>query len=163
MKYLYSKSDLDITEVWPPVPPVTREAPAVEPGVGVGGGVEGNPPAPSVSPGWANFGGINGSSNSSSSDDSRTCSDSSNSNDSGDLPAHVGRPALYLEVFGELPALQSGRKRFQSWGLTMSASCADALQAYAVRIVEAKRTVEEETAEIERAHDSLLEEHLKKA
>ena len=44
----------------------------------------------------------------------------------------------------------------------MSASCADDLLAYAMRIVEAKRTVEEEVAEIERAHDSLLEELLEK-
>ena len=44
----------------------------------------------------------------------------------------------------------------------MSASCTDALLTYAMRTVEAKRTVEEEAAEIERAHDSLLEERLEK-
>ena len=33
-----SESDLDnMTEVWPPVPAATREAPAVEPGVGAAG------------------------------------------------------------------------------------------------------------------------------
>ena len=74
----------------------------------------------------------------------------------------MGRPARELEVFGELPALQSGRTRSQLWGLTMSASYADDLLAYAMRTVEAKRTVEEEAAEIERAHDSLLGEHLEK-
>ena len=42
----------------------------------------------------------------------------------------------------------------------MSASCSDALLTYTVRTVEAKRTAEEEVAEIERAHDSLLEECL---
>ena len=76
-----------------------------------GGGAEGNPPTPSVSPGTADFGVINGSSSSCSSDDSRTSSGSSSSNDSGDLPALVGRPARDLEVFGELPALQSGCTR----------------------------------------------------
>ena len=44
----------------------------------------------------------------------------------------------------------------------MSMSYADALLAYAMRAVEAKKTMEEKTAEIERAHDSLLEERLEK-
>ena len=44
----------------------------------------------------------------------------------------------------------------------MSAFYADALLAYAMRTLETKRTVEEEAAEIERAHDLLLEERLKK-
>ena len=126
------------------------------------GGAGGNHPTPSVSPGKADFGGINGSSSSSSSDDSRITSDSSNSNDSGDLPAVVGRPAQDLEVFGELPALQSGHTRFQSRGLTMSASHASALLAYAMRAVEAINTMEQKAAEVERAHDSLLEERLEK-
>ena len=96
------------------MPPATREVPAAEFGAGAeGGGGKENPPTPSVSPGRADFCGINGSSSSSSSDISRTSSDSSNSNDSGDLSAFVGRPAQDLEVFGELPALQSGRTRFQ--------------------------------------------------
>ena len=87
------------------------------------GAAEGNPPTPSVSPGRANFGGINGSSSSSSSsDDSLTSSDNSNSNDSRDFPALVGKPSRNLEVSGELLALQSGRTRSQSRGLTMSAS-----------------------------------------
>ena len=42
----------------------------------------------------------------------------------------------------------------------MSASYADALLAYAIKTVEAKRTVEDEAADIERAHDSLLKERL---
>ena len=74
----------------------------------------------------------------------------------GTFPRSLWKPAQDLEVFGELPALQSGRTRSQSWGLTMSASYADALLAYA------KRTVEEEAAEIERAHNSLPEERLEK-
>ena len=62
----------------------------------------------------------------------------------------VGRPARNLEVFGELPALQSGRTRSQSRGLTTSASyvdalLVDALLAYATRAVEAKTTMEEGT------------------
>ena len=85
-----------------------------------------------------------------------------NSIDNGDLPAVVGRPARELEVFGELPALQSGRTRSQSRGLTMSASYTDTLMAYAIRTVEAKRTVEEEATKIERAHDPRLEERLEK-
>ena len=68
-------------------------------------GTEGNPQTPSASPGKADFGGINGSVSSCSSDDSRTKSDSSTSNDGGDLPALVGRPAWDLEAFGELPVL----------------------------------------------------------
>ena len=44
----------------------------------------------------------------------------------------------------------------------MSASCVDALLTYATRTVEAKRTVEEEAAEIKRAHGSPLEERLGK-
>ena len=66
--------------------PATLEAPAAEPGGRAGGGAEGKPPTPSVSPGRADFGSINGSS----SDDSRIISDYSNNNDSGDLPALVG-------------------------------------------------------------------------
>ena len=129
-------------------------------------GAESNPPTPSVSPGRANFGctnGSNSSSSSSSSDDSRTSSDSSdsrNGNDSGDFPALTRRPARDLEIFGKLPALQSGRTRSQSRGLTMSASYVDVLLVYGMRAVEAKKTIEEKAAEIERAHDSLLEERL---
>ena len=103
MEDLDSESDLDMTDVWPPVPPATRRAPVAEPGAGVGGDAEGNPPTPSVAPGRANFGGINSSSSSSSSDDSRTSSDSSNSNDSGDPPVLVGRPARDLKVSASLP------------------------------------------------------------
>ena len=125
------------------------------------GGCGRQPLTPSVFPGRADSSGINGGS-SSSSDDSHTSSDTSNSNDSGDLPALVGRPAQDLEVFGELPALQSGRTRFQSRGLTLSASYPDVLLAYAMRTVEAKTAVEEEAAEIEQSHDSLLEERLEK-
>ena len=44
----------------------------------------------------------------------------------------------------------------------MSASCVDALLEYVIRTVEAKRIVEEEVTEIERAHDSLLKERLEK-
>ena len=126
------------------------------------GDAEGSPPTPSVSPGRADFGGINGSSSSCSSDDSRTSSDISNGNDSGDLPALVGRPARSLEVLGELPAMQSGRTRSQSRGLTMSASYADALLAYVMRVVAAKKIMEDKAAEIERAHDLLLEKRLEK-
>ena len=127
------------------------------------GGEEGNPPTPSVFPGRADFGGINGSSSSCSSYDSRISSDRSNSNDSGDLPALVGKPARDLEVFDELPVLQSGRMRSQSRGLNMSASYANALLAYAIRAVEAKNAIEEKAPKHERAaHDSLLEERLEK-
>ena len=122
-------------------------------------GASGNPTTTSVSPGRSDFRGINGSG---SSDDSRTSSESNNSNDSGDLPALVGRPARDLEVFGELSALQSGRTRSQSRGLTMSASYADVLSAYAMRAVVVNKTMEKKATEIERAHDSLLEERLEK-
>ena len=37
MDDLDSKSDLDMTEVWPPVPSATRKAPAAEPGAGATG------------------------------------------------------------------------------------------------------------------------------
>ena len=43
MENLYSESVLDMTEVWPPMPPATRETPAAKPGAGAGGGVEGTP------------------------------------------------------------------------------------------------------------------------
>ena len=74
MQDLDCDSDLDTTEVWPPVPPATCEASATEPRAGAGEGAKGNLPTPSVSPGRADFGGINGSSSSSSSssNDSRT-------------------------------------------------------------------------------------------
>ena len=164
MENLYSESDLDMTVVWPPVPPAMREAPAAEPGAEARGGCRRQPPYIIGLPRErADFGGINGSSSSSSSsssDDSRTSSDNSNNNDSGDLPALVGKPARDLEVLGELSALQSERTRSHSRSLTMSASYAGALLAFATRIVEAKTTVEEEVAEIERAHDPLLKEHL---
>ena len=170
MEDLDNESDPDMTEVWPPEPPATREAPAAEPGAVAGGGAESNPSTPSVSPGRDDFGGINGSSSSSSrsgdssssSDDSRTSSDSSSSNNSGDLPALVGRPAREREVSGKLPALQRVCMRSQSRGLTMSASYADTLLVYAMRTVEAKKAVEEEAAQIEQGHDSLLEERLEK-
>ena len=78
------------------------------------GGAAENPPIPSVSPGRADFGGTNGSNRSTSSDDSRTSNDSSDSskdNDSEDFLALARRPSGGLEVFGELPALRSGRTR----------------------------------------------------
>ena len=143
MEDFYSEFNFDMTRMWPPVPPATHEAPAVEPGAGPEGGAEGNPPILSVSPGRADFGGINHSSSSSSSGESRTSRDSS---DSGDVPALVMRPAQDVDVFDELHILQSGRTRSQPWSLTMSASCADVLLTYAMRTVEAKRTVEEEAA-----------------
>ena len=45
----------------------------------------------------------------------------------------------------------------------MGASCADDLSAYAMRAMEAEELMEEKAAEVERAHDSLLEEQLEKA
>ena len=145
--------------------------PAVSPGRGGAsgkicsrghGGAEGNPPTPSVPPGRADFGGINGNSSSYSSEDSRTSSDSSSGNDGGDFPTHARRPARDLEAFGELPVLQSGHTRSQSRGSAMGASCADDLLAYAMRAIEAEKPTEEKAAEVERAHDSLLEEQLEK-
>ena len=126
------------------------------------GGPEGNPPTPSVPPGRADFGGINGNSSSYSSEDSRTSSDSSSGNDGGDFLTHARRPARDLEAFGELPVLQSGHTRSQSRGSAMGASCADDLLAYAMRAMEAEKPTEEKAAEVERAHDSLLEEQLEK-
>ena len=114
------------------------------------GGAEGNPPTPSPPPGRADFGGINGN---------RT----SSGNDGGDFPALARRPARDLEAFGELPVLQSGHTRSQSRGLAMGASCADDLLAYTMRTMEAEKPMEEKAAEVERAHDSLLEEQLEKA
>ena len=146
--------------------------PAVSPGRGGAsgkicsrghGGAGGNPPIPSVPPGRADFGGINGNSSSYSSEDSRTSSDSSSGNDGGDFPALARRPAWDLEAFGELSALQSGHTRSQSRGLAMGASCADVLLVYAMRAMEAERPMEEKATEVERAHDSLLEEQLEKA
>ena len=102
---------------------------------------------------------MNDSSSSSSSDDSRT---SSNSNNIGYLPALVGRSTRDLEIFGDLPALQSRQTRSRSRDLTMSASYADAMLVYVMRAVEAKKTMEEKVAEIERAHDPLLEGRLEK-
>ena len=145
--------------------------PAVSPGRGGAsgtiysrghGGAEGNPPTPSVPPGRADFGGINGNSSSYSSEDSRTSSDSSSGNDGGNFPTLARRPARDLEAFGELPVLQSGHTRSQSRGLAMGASCADDLLAYAMRAMEAEKPTEEKAAEVERAHDSLLEEQLEK-
>ena len=145
--------------------------PAVSPGRGGAsgkicsrghGGAEGNPPTPSVPPGRADFGGINGNSSSYSSEDSRTSSDSSSGNDGGDFPTHARRPARDLEAFGELSVLQSGHTRSQSRGSGMGASCADDLLAYAMRAMEAEKPTEEKAAEVERAHDSLLEEQLEK-
>ena len=145
--------------------------PAVSPGRGGAsgkicsrghGGAEGNPPTPSVPPGRADFGGINGNSSSYSSEDSRTSCDSSSGNDGGDFPTLARRPARDLEAFGELPVLQSGHTRSQSRGLAMGASCADDLLAYAMRAMEAEKPTEEKAAEVERAHDSLLEEQLEK-
>ena len=127
------------------------------------GGAEGNPPTPSVPPGRADFGSINGNSSSYSSEDSRTSSDSSSDNDDGDFPALARRPARDLEAFGELLALQSGHTRSQSRGVAMGASCADDLLAYVMRAMEAEKPTEEKAAEVERAHDSLLEEQLEKA
>ena len=146
--------------------------PAVSPGRGGAsgkicsrghGGAEGNPPTPSVPPRRADFGGINGNGSSYSSEDSRTSNDSSSGNDGGDFPALARRPARDLEAFGELPALQSGHTRSQPRGLAMGASCANDLLAYVMRAMEAEKPTEEKAAEVERAHDSLLEEQLEKA
>ena len=146
--------------------------PAVSPGRGGAsgkicsrghGGAEGNPPTPSVPPGRADFGGINGNSSSYSSEDSRSSSDSSSGNDGGDFSALARRPERDLEAFGELPALQSGHTRSQPWGLAMGASCADDLSAYAMRAMEGEKPMEEKAAEVEQAHDSLLEKQLEKA
>ena len=128
MQDLDSESDPDMTE---------REALAAERGAGARGGCGRQSPTLSVSLGRVDFGGINGSSSSSSS----SSDDSNNINDSGDLTALVGRPVRDLEVFSELPAMQSGCTRFQPRGFTMTASYADVLLAYAMR-----------TAEIERAY-----------
>ena len=145
--------------------------PAVSPGRGGArgkicsrghGGADGNPSTPAVSPGRADFGGINGNSSSYSSENSRTSSDSSSGNDGGDFPTHARRPARDLEAFGELPVLQSGHTRSQSRGSAMGASCADDQLAYAMRAMEAEKPTEEKAAEVERAHDSLLEEQLEK-
>ena len=145
--------------------------PAVSPGRGGAsgkicsrghGGAEGNPPTPSPPPGRADFGGTNGNSSSYSNEDSRTSSDSSSGNDGGDFPTLARRPARDLEAFGELPVLQSGHTRSQLRGLAMGASCADDLLAYAMRAMEAEKPTEEKAAEVERAHDSLLEEQLEK-
>ena len=45
---LDSESDPDMAEVWPRVPPATREAPAAEPGAGVGGGGGGRQPPDAI-------------------------------------------------------------------------------------------------------------------
>ena len=74
----------------------------------------------------------------------------------------MGSPARDLEIFGELPALQNRRTRSQSRGLIVRASYADALLAYTSRAVKAKYPMEDEAAETERAHDSMLEECLEK-
>ena len=74
------------------------------------GAAEDKPPTPSISPGRADFDSINGSSSGSSSDGSCTRSDSSNTNDGGDLFGVVGRPARDVEVFDELPAAKRTHK-----------------------------------------------------
>ena len=51
METLDSKSDLDTTEGWPPVPPATRKAPAAEPEVGVAGVRKATPRHHQSSPG----------------------------------------------------------------------------------------------------------------
>ena len=51
MEDLYSESDLDMTQVWPPVPPAMGEALAAKPEAGAGGNADGNSPTPSVSTG----------------------------------------------------------------------------------------------------------------
>ena len=127
------ESNLDMTEVWPPVLPHAQNAIGTTRSRGRGGGAKSTPPTPSVSPRKTNFGGIDGSIGSSSSNDRHTSSDNSKRNDTGDLPALVWRPTRDLEVFSKLPALQSGRTRSQWRGLTMTASYADALLAYAMR------------------------------
>ena len=77
---LDSESNLDnMTEVRPPVPPAMCEEPAAETGAGAAGVRK----TTLRHSGRADFGGINGSSNSCSSDESRT------NNDSGDIAALV--------------------------------------------------------------------------
>ena len=142
--------------------PPGGEAPAAKFAAAATGVRMATPPTPSVPPGRADFGGINGNSSSYSSEDSRTSSDSSSGNDGGDFPTLARRLARDLEAFGELPVLQSGHTRSQSRGLAMGASCADDLLAYTMRTMEAEKPMEEKAAEVERAHDSLLEEQLEK-
>ena len=60
MEDLNSEYKLNMTEVWPPVPPATCKAPAAKPGAAARGGAEGKPPTPSVSPGRDDSGSIKG-------------------------------------------------------------------------------------------------------
>ena len=162
MKGFDSESDLDMTEVWPPVLPATRKAPAVKPGawaVGVRKATLRHHQSPPGGP-------VSVTSTEAVAAVAATTAAPAvtvpTSTTDGDLPALVGKPARDLEVFGGLPALQSGRTRSQSRDFTTRTSYADALLAYFMRAVEAKKTSEEKAAEIERAHDSLLEERLEK-
>ena len=99
MEDLFSESNFCMTEMWPPVPPVTREALTAEPGAGGGGGCGRQSPDVIGFPQEVQFGGIDGSSSSSSSDDSCTSNDRSNSNDGGDLPAACGETCAEHEGF----------------------------------------------------------------
>ena len=157
---LDSEYDLDnMTEVGPPVPPATREAPEAEPGAGAAGVRKVTPRQHRSPPG-----GTVASTAAVAAVATTTAAPAvtaATATTAGTFPRSWG-PARNLEVFGELPALQSGRTRSQSQGLTMSASYVDALLVYTMRAVEAKKTMEKKAAESERAHDSLLEERLEK-
>ena len=127
MEDLFSESNFCMTEMWPPVPPVTREALTAEPGAGGGGGAGGNPPTSSVSPRRSNVGVLTVAVAAAAAMTAAPAMTAATATTAGTFPRLVGRPARNMKVFGELTALQSGRMRSQSWSLTMSRFCADAL------------------------------------
>ena len=161
---LYNEYDLDnMTEVRPPVPPATCETPAAEPRAGAGWGLRKANPRHHQSPPEG---------------PTSIASTAVVAAAAATIAAPEVTAATLMTVgifpglWGDLRGtwrflasspLQSGRTKSQPRGLTKSASYADALLAYAFRTVEVKRTVDKEAAEIERAHDALLKEHLKRS
>ena len=157
MKGLDRQTDPDMMEVWPPVLPETYEAPAAE--TGASGVRKATPRHHRFPPGEP----ISMASTAAVAAAVTAAEEATTA-----APAVAAATAT---IAGTFPRLWGGLH--ENWRFSVSsplckadarvsASYADDLLAYAMRTVEAKRTVEEEAAEIERAHDSLLGEHLEK-
>ena len=161
MEDLDSKSHPDMTEVWPPVPPATREAPVAEPGAGAEGVRKAIPRYHRSFP----VGPISVASTAAVAAAAATAAapavTAAIATTAGTFPA-CGETRAGTGGFRRAPCTAKRTHEVPVAGLDHERVLRGCPAGVCIRTVEAKRTVEEEVMEIERAHDSLLEERLEK-